>query len=275
VDWSKKILSRYRHLSAGSEMMRRRTILSIVESPVKSGIIRRLASAGKAAYTDLLETTGIDRQLGGTGAFNYHLRQLERDGVIGKRRGVYRLTGRGRSVAGFLDAFDRIWRDHREGMDIVDMDVFDYAKDFQELTGIVMDLEEEMKGGILGGDRWVLSQDKLVGVAMEESTEKFLGAGAKNTVELDVSEMRLEKRRDGAVVLSHPKLGYQVSPFFLGAAQLYLGARYRDSHVYADPREGRPFIVRAKPFGERYTGCAMLVSPYIEDEDKRPHPPKR
>ena len=100
-----------------------------------------------------------------------------------------------------------------------------------------------------------------------EALEKQLGQ-----VELEVSEMRLEKRINGVVVLSHPELDYQVSPYLLGAAQCYFGSRYKDSHVYADPREGRPLVVRAKSFGERYSGCAMLVSPYIEDPDRRPKP---
>ena len=122
----------------------------------------------------------------------------------------------------------------------------------------------------MGGDRWVLSHDKVFGVTMEESTEKFLGNESKKMIEMEISDMKLEKRTNGIVVLSHPELDYQVSPYLLGAAQFYLSSRFKDSYVYADPREGRPFIVRAKPFGERYTGCAMLVSPYIEDEDKRP-----
>ena len=67
--------------------MRKHTLLSMIESPVKTGIIRRLDSAGKAGYSDLLESAGIDRQLGGTGAFNYHLKQLEREGIIRKSKG--------------------------------------------------------------------------------------------------------------------------------------------------------------------------------------------
>ena len=58
--------------------------MSIVESDVRSDTIMRLYEAGKAAYSDLLDSAGVTDVLGSRGNFNYHLNYLLDNSLVAK-----------------------------------------------------------------------------------------------------------------------------------------------------------------------------------------------
>jgi DNA-binding transcriptional ArsR family regulator len=84
-------------------------VLSIVVDPTRNKIIRRLDEAGKAAYSDLLDSADYVRYLTSTGNFNYHLSFLLKNSVIVKEGVVYKLTSRGREIARFVKDVDQMW----------------------------------------------------------------------------------------------------------------------------------------------------------------------
>jgi len=261
------------HSSTRSEAVSKRVLLSILGSRIKSSIVSRLALAEKAAYTDLLDSAGVDRQLGGTGTFNYQLKQLEEDGIVAKTKGIYRLTPQGRSLASFLETFDRIWSQHVEEMKMKEMkmgemDLFDYAEDFQETTGIRMGIGEGKR--VPRKLDFLMSEDRVIGIALEEWTESFMKTSRAEVLELQPQEMGVAKAPNGKIVLSHPRLSYFITPFYFGAAQGYIASRYKDSHVYASLDKPMPLIVRAKPLGERYKGCAIIIAFYDPKAKREP-----
>ena len=66
--------------------------------PVRSKIITRLYEAGKAAYSDLLDSAGLTEVLDSRGDFNYHLNFLLQNSIATKDGVVYHLRDRGRAI---------------------------------------------------------------------------------------------------------------------------------------------------------------------------------
>ena len=62
--------------------MRKSDVFSTVADSTRNKIIRRLDEAGKAAYSDLLDSAEHVRHLTSTGNFNYHLNFLMENSVI-------------------------------------------------------------------------------------------------------------------------------------------------------------------------------------------------
>lgn len=80
----------------------------IVDS-TRNSVIRRLSEAGKAVYSDLLDSAECVRHLTGTGTFNHHLNFLLENSVIVKDGIVYKLTKKGLEIARFVKDVDQIW----------------------------------------------------------------------------------------------------------------------------------------------------------------------
>ena len=81
--------------------MKRDDLLSLLANPVRRKIVARIAQAGKAAYSDLLNETCNESK--SRGDFNYHLNYLVEAEVIVKEGAVYRLTKKGSFVFRFLE----------------------------------------------------------------------------------------------------------------------------------------------------------------------------
>mgnify|MGYP001084240493 CR=1 FL=1 len=116
--------------------MRKRDVLSIVENPVRSDIIMRLDEAGKAAYSDLLDSAGIIEVLDSRGNFNYHLNFLLENSIVVKEGIVYRLTDRGRAIAQFVKEVNHVWNQIEHKLRGGYMDIVGYAEEFERETGI-------------------------------------------------------------------------------------------------------------------------------------------
>lgn len=85
--------------------------MSIVESDVRSDTIMRLYEAGKAAYSDLLDSAGVTDVLGSRGNFNYHLNYLLDNSLVVKEGMVYKLTDKGRAMARFIGEVKASWKE--------------------------------------------------------------------------------------------------------------------------------------------------------------------
>lgn len=118
--------------------MRQRGVFSIIVDPTRNSIIRRLSEAGKAAYSDLLDSAEYVKHLTSTGTFNYHLNFLLENSVIVKDGIVYKLTKKGLEIAKFLKDVDQIWSKLESTLRGERMSIFSFAEQFEEETGTKM-----------------------------------------------------------------------------------------------------------------------------------------
>lgn len=249
--------------------MRKRDVLLIVENPVRSNIILRLDEAGKAAYSDLLDSAGVIEVLDSRGNFNYHLNFLLENSIVVKEGMVYRLTDRGRAIARFIKEVNGIWEKVEPKLRGGYKDIVSYAQEFEKEIGIRMNRkisERKLKGRI----EMVMDEKSVIGILDEEKCEdEFF----RDYEEIRISDMKFDivRREDKNgkksyhYVLGHSDLSYHLSPHYLGLVLLYLQTNFGEVHLFADKKKPMPFMLRAKKLGERYEGPAFMIAPIILD----------
>jgi len=253
--------------------LRKRDVLSIVEIPVRSNIILRLYEAGKAAYSDLLDSAGDIEVLDSRGNFNYHLNFLLKNSIVAKEGMVYRLTDKGRAIAKFIKEVNQIWKKVEPKLRGGHMDIVSYAEEFEREIGIRMNkkiAETKLKGRI----EMVMDEKSVIGLLDEEKCEDDF---FKDYEEIQISDMRLSVKiredKNGKkfnhYVLGHPDLSYYLSPHYFGSALLYLQMNFGEARLFADKKKPMPFMLRAKKLGERYGGPAFLIAPVVLDKHQK------
>lgn len=252
--------------------MRKREVLLIVENPVRSEIILRLDEAGKAAYSDLLDSAGLVEVLDSRGNFNYHLNFLLENSIVIKEGMVYRLTDRGRAIAGFIREVNGLWGRVEPKLRGSYKDIVSYAREFEKEVGIRMSRkvsEIKLKGKI----EIVMDERSVIGILDEKRCEDEFFRGHE---EIQLSDMKLEvirKDKDGKeprhYVLGHPDLSYHISPHYFGSVLIYLQRTFGEAHLYAEKKKPMPFMLRAKKLEERYEGPAFMIAPIIPDRCRK------
>ena len=243
--------------------MRKSDVFSIVADSTRNKIIRRLDEAGKAAYSDLLDSAEHVRHLTSTGNFNYHLNFLIENSVITKEGIVYKLTEKGREIAKFLKEVDLMWNKLEPALRGEKISISSWANRFQDETGVKM----QKTGSKFHGTELVSDERKVIGlIAQEDCNTEFF----KDYKPISVQDCRLfirrsEKESDkcSELVVGHPALNYYISPQLLGIVYEFLSNNFAEAHVFALKEKPYPFLLRATELGKDYDGCAFLIAPIV------------
>jgi DNA-binding PadR family transcriptional regulator len=243
--------------------LRKSDVFSLVVDSTRNGIIRRLDEAGKAAYSDLLDSAEHVTHLTSTGNFNYHLDFLLKNSVIAKDGIVYRLTDKGQEFARFVKDADQMWDKLESKLRGENMSIFSCAEQFEDETGT------KMQKAILKfhGMDLITDERKVIGViAQEDCNKEFFVSYKPIRVEdfkLCLKDCRKDEKKGKELVLSHRNLEYHLSPVLLGLVHQFLERNFGEVHVFAVKEKPRPFLFRATEMGRDYNGCAFIVAPYI------------
>lgn len=242
-----------------------RDVLSIVEISVRSSIIMRLDEAGKAAYSDLLDSAGPSEVLDSRGNFNYHLNFLLENSIVVKEGVVYHLTDKGRAIAHFVKEVNRIWKQIESKLGGGYVSIIGYAEEFEKETGIKMQ-NKSREGKLFDIAEMVMDESLVLGMILQEDCK---GNVTKDCEEIRIEDLRLcmkEHEWQGKFYrtqgLSHSNLSYSLSPYYFGAVMKYIEKFYDGgAHLFAIKQKLAPFLVRAKGLGEAYEGPAFFVAP--------------
>jgi DNA-binding transcriptional ArsR family regulator len=243
--------------------LRKSDVLSIVADPTRNQIVRRLEEAGKAAYSDLLNTAEHVRHLTSTGNFNYHLNFLLENSVITKDGIVYKLTGKGREIAKFLKDVDQIWNKLEPTLRGERMSIFSWVEQFEEETGTKMQKDALKFHGI----ELITDERKVIGlIAQEDCRKEFFKEYEPIKIEdckLCLKQSEKEKKKCSELVVSHPDLEYYISPQMLGIVHQFLETHFNQVHVFAVKKKPYPFLFRSTEIRQDYKGCAFIVAPVV------------
>jgi len=243
--------------------LRKGDVFSIVADPTRNRIVRRLEEAGKAAYSDLLDTVEHVRHLTSTGNFNYHLNFLLENSVISKDGVVYKLTENGREIAEFLKDVDQLWNKVEPTLRGERMSIFSWVEQFEEETGIKMQKDTLKFQGI----DLITDERKVIGLfAQEDCRKEFFKE--YEPIKVEDCKLCIKKNEKGSkkcseLVVSHPHLEYYVSPQMLGIVHQFLENHFNQVHVFAAKKKPYPFLFRAAEMGKDYNGCAFIVAPVV------------
>lgn len=219
--------------------MRKRDVLAIVENPTRSRIIMRLEEAGKAAYSDLLDSAGPIEALDSRGNFNYHLNFLLENSIAVKEGVVYRLTDKGRAIVQFVKEVDQAWKQVEPKLGGDYMSVLGYAEDFENETGIKM--QKRLGRKPFGVSECVMDEAQVLGIVYNKDCKggHFEDFEVINSEDLKLVTQQykwqgsLKKRR----VLGHPALSYYLSPYYFGAILRYMEHLKKDVELLAVSKE--------------------------------------
>jgi len=243
--------------------LRKSDVLSIVVDPTRNKIIRRLDEAGKAAYSDLLDSAEHVRHLTSTGNFNYHLNFLQENQVIAKEGIVYKLTEKGREIAGFLKDIDQKWNKLEPTLRGEKMSISGWAERFEEETGTKMQKSSSKFHEI----ELILDEKRVLGLIDQEdcNTEFFKDYEPLRVEDCKLCVIRSEKEAEkcAELVLGHPNLKYYISPQLLSQVHQFLSTHFTDAHIYMVQKKPFPFLLRAAELGRDYEGCAFLIAPCV------------
>jgi len=238
-------------------------VLSIVADPTRNKIVRRLNEAGKAAYSDLLDSAEHVRRLTSTGNFNYHLNFLLDNSIIEKDGIVYKLSEKGREIARFLKDVDQMWNKLEPTLRGEKMSILSWAEQFQKETGIEMQKSTSKFHGV----ELMSDQRKVIGIIAQEdcNTEFFKDYQQLKVENCHLQTKRSEKETEKCVelVVGHPDLSYYISPQLLGVVYNFLSTHFDEAHIFAVKKKPFPFLFRAAAKGKNYDGCAFLVAPVV------------
>jgi hypothetical protein len=244
-------------------LLKKGDALSIVADATRNKIVRRLEEAGKAAYSDLLDTVEHVRHLTSTGNFNYHLNFLLENSVITKDGVVYKLTGKGREIAKFLKDVDQLWNKLEPILGGEKMSIFNWVEQFEEETGTKMQ-KDVLK---FHGMELVTDERKVIGlIAEEECRKEFFNEYEPISVEnceLRIKQSEKESEKCSELVVSHPDLEYYISPRLLGIVHQFLETHFNQVHIFAVKKKPYPFLFRAADITKNYSGCAFIVAPVV------------
>lgn len=243
--------------------LRKRDVFSIVVDPTRNSIIRRLSEAGKAAYSDLLDSAEYVRHLTSTETFNYHLNFLLENSVIVKDGIVYRLTKKGEEIARFLKDVDQIWNKLESTLRGERMSIFSFAEQFEEETGTKMQKGTSKFHGI----DLITDERRVIGlIAQKDCNKEFFSQYEPITIKdfkLCLKECEKKGKRAKELLVSHPDLEYHLSIQMLEVVYQFLENNFCEAHVFAVKKKPHPFLFRAAEMGKDYKGCAFIVAPVV------------
>ena len=238
-------------------------MFSIIVDPTRNSIIRRLSEAGKAAYSDLLDSADYVRHLTSTGTFNYHLNFLLENSVIVKDGIVYKLTKKGLEIARFVKDVDVIWNKLESTLRGERMSIFGFAEQFEEETGTKMQKVTSKFHGI----DLITDEGRVIGlIAQEDCNKEFFAQYDPIAIEdfkLCLKECEKKGKRAKELVVSHPDLEYHLSIQMLGVVYQFLENNFGEAHVFVVKEKPHPFLFRAADMGKDYDGCAFIVAPCV------------
>jgi DNA-binding transcriptional ArsR family regulator len=243
--------------------LRKPDVFSVIVDPTRNSIIRRLSEAGKAAYSDLLDSAEYVKHLTSTGNFNYHLNFLLDISVIVKDGTVYKLTERGQEVARFIKDVDKIWSKLESTLRGERTSIFSFAEQFEEETGTKMQKVTTKFHGI----ELIVDERKVIGLfAQEDCNKEFFAQYEPITIkdfELCLRECEKKRKKIKELVVSHPDLEYHLSIQMLGVVFQFLENNFGVVHVFAVKKKQHPFLFRAAEMRKDYNGCAFIVAPCV------------
>ena len=243
--------------------MRKSDVFSTVADSTRNKIIRRLDEAGKAAYSDLLDSAEHVRHLTSTGNFNYHLNFLMENSVIIKEGIVYKLTEKGREIAHFLKDVDIMWTKLEPALRGEKISITSWANRFEDETGVKM----QKTSSKFHGKELVSDERRVIGlIAQEDCCTEFF----KDYKPISVQDCRLLTKRSkkesskcSELVVRHPALNYYISPQLLGMVYEFLSNNFDQAHMFALKEKPYPFLLRATELSKDYDGCAFLIAPIV------------
>jgi hypothetical protein len=240
--------------------LRKDDVFSIVVDPIRNKIIRRLEEAGKAAYSDLLDSVDNVRHLTSTGNFNYHLDFLLKNSIIMKDGAVYRLTDNGHEIVRFIKDVDQTWSKLEPKLRGENTTIFSCAERFEKETGTKM-----LKTSMSFHEMDLISDEKrVIGIIAQEDCRKSYFASFKP---LGVKDFKLCvkscKDEGDTLVLAHPELKYCLSPVILGLVYQFLKDNFGEALIFATREKPCPVLFRAVTIERDYNGCAFIVAPYV------------
>jgi hypothetical protein len=240
--------------------LRKDDAFSIAVDPTRSKIVKRLEEAGKAAYSDLLDSSENIRHLTSTGNFNYHLDFLLKNSVIRKEGAVYRLTDTGRSIARFIKDVDQSWSKLEPKLRGKNMSIFSCAEQFEKESGTKM-LKTTTS---FHGMDLISDEKRVIGIiAQEDCSKDFFASHQPLKLEGFKLCVKTCKDEDNTLTLSHPDLKYCVSPVMLSLIYQFLEENFGETHIFAVKEKPYPLLFRGAALGKDYDGCAFIVAPCI------------
>lgn len=243
--------------------LKKSDVFSIIVDPTRNSIVRRLNEAGKAAYSDLLDSAEYVRHLTSTGTFNYHLNFLLGNSVIAKDGIVYKLTKKGQEIARFVKDVDQIWNKLESTLQGDRMSIFSFAEQFEEET------ETKMQKATSKFHEMDLITDerKVIGIIAQEDCKKEFFAQYDpikiKDFKLYLKECEKKGKNIKELVVSHPDLEYHLSIRMLGVVYQFLENNFGEAHMFAVKEKPHPFLFRGAEMGKNYDGCAFIVAPVV------------
>jgi len=248
--------------------LRKRDVLSIVEIPIRSNIIMRLDEAGKAAYSDLLDSTGVIEVLDSRGNFNYHLNFLLENSIVVKEGMIYRLTDKGRAIAQFVKEVNQTWNQIEPKLGGGYVSIVGYAEEFEKETGIKMQKKAAEKK-LFGIAEIIMDESLVLGIIPQKDCKgKYFDEFEEIKVEdleLCTKEWEWEGKAVRRQIFCHPKLSYGISPFYLGAVMRYVEHFFNRTVQLSvmKQKEPSPILVKAQTLGDIYDGPAFFIAPTL------------
>ena len=241
--------------------MRKDDVFSIAVDPTRNRIVKRLEEAGKAAYSDLLDSVDNVRHLTSTGDFNYHLDFLLKNLVIKKEGAVYRLTDSGHDIALFIKDVDQSWSKLEPKLRGKNMSIFSCAEQFEKKTGTKMLKASESFHGM----DLISDERRVIGIiAQEDCNKDFFSQYQPLGIEDFALRTKKSCKDEGNMLtLAHPELKYYVSPTMLSQVYQFMEENFGEAHVFAVREKPYPLLFRATAIGKNYKGCAFMVAPCI------------
>jgi hypothetical protein len=241
--------------------LRKDDVFSIAVDPTRNRIVKRLEEAGKAAYSDLLDSVDNVRHLTSTGNFNYHLDFLLKNSVVTKDGAVYRLTDNGREIARFIKDVDQSWSKLEPKLRGKSMSIFSCAEQFEKETGTKM-LKTSTS---FHGMDLISDEKRVIGIISQEDCSKDFFASYQP---LAVEDFKLCVKKSckgegSMLILAHPDLKYYISPTMLSLVYQFLEENFGEARIFAVREKPYPLLFRATVIEKDYNGCAFMVAPCV------------
>jgi hypothetical protein len=255
--------------------LRKKDVFSIITNSTRHVITKRLGEAGKAAYSDILDSVDFIHPLNSTGNFNYHLNFLIRTDMVTRDGSVYRLSDDGKKILKFVEDVNQMWQELQRNLRGVSMNVISQAEHFEEEMGVKMEKEVmDFKGLDM-----IMDEKRIIGiVGLGDSTENF---SSYETLELhDFKVTRKSYKTEKGVIkevilLTHPEIKYELSPRWFGTVQEYLERNYGNTFVYALKKNPAPFLIRSESIGKGPSSCSFVIAPSVFNTKLREEVPDK
>ncbi len=256
-------------------LLKKKEVLSLVTNPTRLAIIRRLEVAGKAAYSDIMDSVDYIQPINSTGNLNYHLNFLLKTLIIEKEGAVYRLTESGKLILDFVKDTEDRWQELQRSLSGEIMNLISCVEQFEDETGIKM----EREAIDFHGFDMIMDENRIIGIlTLNEETDLFdtyslLSPEGFSFSKNEYSDSNGQKKL--ITLLHHADLKYELSPKWFGVVQDFLERNYGNVIVYAVSEVPSPFLLRAEVLGEKGSGISFIVAPSVLDKELRNLTPKK